>query len=265
LFDEFLSGPSDVPESFVNASIYSWRSDVPESFRNASTYSEAADVFVTELPRGVDFEFLKNRSIPKFTSDYALYWFDYLAGYDTIFVEMGWNNSRTQQIALCRGAADLQKKDWGAIITWTYTSPPYLADGSKTFEDMLIAYEAGAKYVILFNYPIYPENNPYGILLDEHFVAMQRFWTYTHEHPEDYGKTKGQVALVLPKNYGWGMRGTNDSIWGLWPADSLSSVIWEKMKNLTERYGLKLDIVYDESTFILDRYSKVYYWNSTIN
>ena len=40
----------------------------------------------------------KNRSIPVFTSDYALYWFDYLAGFDGVFVELGWNHSRTQQI-----------------------------------------------------------------------------------------------------------------------------------------------------------------------
>ena len=65
-----------------------------------------------------------NRARP-YTSDYALYWFDYKAGYDTVFTEFGWNNSRQMDIALCRGAATVKGKDWGAIITWTYDQPPY--------------------------------------------------------------------------------------------------------------------------------------------
>ena len=241
------------------------RFDVRERFENASSYAEAADIFVTEVPKGIDFEFLQNNGITKFTSDYALYWYDYLAGYDTVFVELGWNNSSTQQIALCRGAANMQRKEWGAIITWTYDEQPYLADGLEILDDMLTAYKAGAEYVIVFNYPVYPETNPYGILSEEHFTVMQQFWTYIHENPEEYGKEKGQAAFVLPKDYGWGMRWPDDSIWGLWPADSLSPVIWEKMNELIENYGLKLDIVYNDPKFSFDQYSEVYYWNSTVN
>jgi len=140
-----------------------------------------------------------------------------------------------------------------------------LASGPEILEDMLIAYETGAKYVIVFNYPKYPETNPYGILSDDHFNAMQQFWKHIHEHPEDYGKTKGQVAFVLPKDYGWGMRGPTDRIWGLWPADNASSVIWKKMNKLIDRYGLQLDIVYDDPRFSFDEYSKVYYWNASID
>lgn len=246
LFDEFTMG----------------RLDVPERFAKASSYSEAADIFVTELPKTHSFEFLKNNSIPKFTSDYALYWFDYLAGYDTVFVELGWNHSRSQQIGLCRGAANVQGKEWGAIITWTYNEPPYLASGSEILKEMLIAYESGAKYVIIFNYPTYPTDNPYGILSEEHFAAMQQFWTHIHEHPEEYGSEKGQVAFVLPKDYGWGMRWPYDSIWGLWSADNLSSAIWNKMNKLAESYGFQLDIVYDDPRFSFDEYSEIYYWNS---
>jgi hypothetical protein len=246
LFDEFTMG----------------RLDVPERFANASSYSEAADIFVTELPKDQSFEFLKNNGIPKFTSDYALYWFDYLAGYDTVFVELGWNHSRYQQIGLCRGAANVQGKEWGAIITWTYDDPPYLASGSEILEDMLIAYRSGAKYVIIFNYPTYPEDNLYGTLSEEHFAAMQQFWTHINEHPEEYGSEKGQVVFVLPKDYGWGMRWPYDSIWGLWPADNLSSAIWNKMNKLAESYGFQLDIVYNDPQFSFDEYSEVYYWNS---
>ena len=234
-------------------------------YENVTSYEEAAEVFRTQLPLGLSFQFLQNHNISKYTSDYALYWFDYLAGYDTVFVELGWNHNRPQHIGLCRGAATAQQKDWGAIITWTCYDPPYLAKGPEILEDLKTAYETGAKYIVILDYPEWPENNPYGVLQDDHFDAMEQFWDHIHKHPEDYGKTKGQVAFVLPRDYGWGMRQPNDSIWGLWPADNLSSVIWEKMTQLTERYGLNLDIVYDDPGIRLDGYSKVYYWDSDIS
>jgi len=140
-----------------------------------------------------------------------------------------------------------------------------VASGPEILEDLIVAYETGAKYVIVLNYPKYPENNPYGVLSGDHFAAMEQFWAYIHEHPEDHGKTKGQVAFVLPKDYGWGMRWLDDSIWGLWPADSLSPVIWEKMDKLIERYGLRLDILYDDPRFSFDEYSEVYYCDSAID
>ena len=234
-------------------------------YENVTSYEEAAEVFRTQLPLGLSFQFLQNHNISKYTSDYALYWFDYLAGYDTVFVELGWNHNRPQHIGLCRGAATAQQKDWGAIITWTYYDPPYLAKGPEILEDLKTAYETGAKYIVILDYPEWPENNPYGVLQDDHFDAIEQFWDHIHKHPEDYGKTKGQVAFVLPRDYGWGMRQPNDSIWGLWPADNLSSVIWEKMTQLTGRYGLNLDIVYDDPGIRLDGYSKVYYWDSDIS
>jgi hypothetical protein len=233
-------------------------------YENVTSYEEAAQVFLTELPLGLSFQFLQNHSIPKYTSDYALYWFDYLAGYDTVFVELGWNHNRPQHIGLCRGATTAQQKDWGAIVTWTYYEPPYLEKGPEILEDFKIAYETGAKYIVVLDYPKWPENNPYGVLQDDHFDAIEQFWDYIHKNPEDFGKTQGQVAFVLPKDYGWGMRQPNDSIWGLWTADNSSSLIWEKMTQLTERYGLNLDIVYDDPRIRLDEYSKVYYWDSDI-
>jgi len=235
-------------------------------FENVTSYEEAAEVFLTQLPRGLSFQYLQNSNISKYTSDYALYWFDYLAGYDTVFVELGWNHSRAQHIGLCRGAAMAQEKEWGAIITWTNYDPPYLASGSEILEDLIIAYETGAKYIIVLNYPTYPETNPYGVLSDKHFAAMERFWNRIHAFPENMlGKVKGEVAFVLPKDYGWGMRWLDDSIWGLWSADSLPPVIWEKMTKLIERYGLRLDILYDDPRFSFDEYSEVYYWDSDID
>lgn len=230
-------------------------------FENVTTYSEAKEVYIYQIPQSWSFHFLQNENISKFTSDYALYWFDYLAGYDTIFTEFGWNHSRAQHVGLCRGAAKLQGKDWGSIITWTYDEPPYLESGPEIFKDMILAYEANAKFIVLFNFPMYPESNPFGILLEEHFIAMEDFWKYIQEHSGDYGKNQGRTAFVLPKDYGWGMRYPEDKIWGLWEADSLSLLIWEKMNKLLEQYNTKLDIVYDDPDINLEEYSKVIYWN----
>jgi hypothetical protein len=38
-------------------------------------------------------EWIDNQSITLFTSDYALYWWDYLSGYDLVLAELGWNNT----------------------------------------------------------------------------------------------------------------------------------------------------------------------------
>ncbi|MGB9914172.1 MAG: hypothetical protein ACPLIG_01385 [Candidatus Bathyarchaeales archaeon] len=244
-----------------------------ESMANATDYSDAANKFVTSIPASLSWQNVKsiNTSIHLFTSDYALYWFDYLAGYDAIFVELGWKTNTTQQIALCRGAANVQEKDWGAIITWTYYDAPYLASGSEIYREMLTAYHAGAKYIIVFNHPKYPEDNVYGILLEEHFTAMKRFWQYIHAYPRElYGQVKTEAALVLPKDYGWGTRRSEniieDRIWGFWPEDEKTPIIGENMKKLLDKYGLKLDIIYDDSRFnYREKYSAIYFWNATIS
>ena len=246
-----------------------------EFFTNAFDYADAAARFINGVKYGkylnatsmID---AKSKGIHLFTSDYVLYWWDYLAGYDTVFAELGWNISTNRQIALCRGAANMQGKDWGTIITWKYYVPPYLASGEEIYWDMVASYRAGAKYVILFNYPKYPETNPYGILSDEHFAAMQRFWQYVHVYSRaTYGKVDGQAVLVLPKDYGWGMRRNQyivqDKIWGLWYEDDKATLILNNTNKLDARYNLQLDIVYEDSRFdYKGKYSQVYFWNSTI-
>jgi len=239
--------------------------ELAETVPNASSYGEAAESYVRTVSSTPSMVFLKNNSIPVVTSDFALYWFDYKAGFDVIFAQLGWNNSRIQEIGLCRGAATAHGKDWGSIITWTYQQPPYLENGPKIYKDMATAYKAGAKYILLFNYPQFPENNQYGILEDGHFLAMEQFWNYAKTHPRDLTKTEGEVALVLPKDYGWGMRRPNDSIWGLWPTDNDSALIWQNLNAFTEKYGLKLDIVYDDEKVFTKDYSEQYLWNQTIN
>ena len=240
--------------------------DLAEEFNNASSYSEASEQYVQAVSNTWSMQFLKENAIPTVTSDYALYWFDYQAGFNTIFVELGWNNNRTEQIALCRGAANVQGKSWGAIITLTYQQPPYMESAPETYQDMLTAYEAGAKYILMFDYANGTQTNQQGVLTDQYFAAMQQFWNYANATPRDLPKTQAQVAFVLPQDYGWGMRNANDLIWGIWPADNTSATIWQNMNILIDKYGLKLDILYEgNSTVNLSNYySKLYLWNQTV-
>ena len=239
-----------------------------QTVMEAADYSDAANRFVSNIISSNNMVDAKSKGVPVFISDYALYWFDYLAGYDTVFVELGWNHSTPQHIALCRGAAKMQGKDWGTIIVHTYRGEPpqYLASGTKILEDMTAAYRAGAKYVVVFDYAEDETGKPYSTLTGEHFTAMQQFWAYVNDNPDEHGATVGQVAFVLPKDYGWGMRSATDNMWGLWwSADEKAPVIWESMNKLIQKYGLELDIVYDDDRFnVGEKYSTVYYWNATI-
>ncbi|HKM59494.1 MAG TPA: hypothetical protein VJY36_01335 [Candidatus Bathyarchaeia archaeon] len=52
-----------------------------------------------------------------FTLDYGLYWYDYEAGYNTVFTEFGVNSgnenySRELSMSLCRGAATAFNQNW---------------------------------------------------------------------------------------------------------------------------------------------------------
>ena len=203
-------------------------------------------------------------NVKLFTSDYVLPWWDYQMGYDTVFAQLGWNNTVSQEIGLVRGAANLQNKDWGTIITWKYTQPPYLTSGDEMYEQMLTSYECGAKYVVVFNYAD-GMDGPYGTLQDEHFQALQRFWNEVVQNSSVvHGGIKAEAVLVLPKDYGWGMRNPNDTIWGLWNANSTSQQIWTQLQSKLAQYGSRLDIVYDDSAYpVVGKYSQIYYWNQT--
>ena len=243
--------------------------DTKQMFSDASSYGEAASFFVQNISQTNSMIDLKNRSIPVFTSDYVLYWWDYLAGYDVVFVELGWELDSVQQIALCRGAANMQNKTWGAIIVWTHYEPPYMGSAQEIYQEMLLAYDAGAKYVTVFNYPTYPEDNLYGVLSEDHFRAMEDFWNYVKTNPRPTPTKRVQSALVLPSDYGWGMRRNQhilqDNIWGLWPEDEKSSQSLESINELINRQELDLDIVFDDPKLnFSNTYNIVYFWNQTI-
>jgi hypothetical protein len=202
---------------------------------------------------------LKNTTVNIFTADYCLYWFDYLGGYDTMFAELGWNSSVTQQISLVKGAARLQNKDWGTIITWKYNQAPYLDSGEEIYNQMLTSYQAGAKYIIIFNYPILGE---YGAMREEHFIALEHFWNdITTKSFADLSQP--EAALVLPRNYGWGIRHPTDTIWGFWQPDEKAPIIGDAMSKLLAQYGASLDIVFEDPAYPVSKagYKTVYYWN----
>ena len=230
-----------------------------------TTYDTVAQFYINSLQNEGGYKKLEELKIPAVTSDYTLYWFDYLMGYEAVFAHIGWNHTLEQDIALARGAANLQKKSWGTVITWKYTNPPYLDTAENIYNQMQTSYEAGADYVIIFNYPTYPEQNQYGAMTDQHFEALERFWNNTVKNPEVvHGSTKAEAVLVLPKNYGWGMRDPADKIWAFWEPDEKSEQVWAISRQLLTQYGTRLDIVYDDPAFpVTGKYPEIYYWNQT--
>jgi hypothetical protein len=229
------------------------------------TYSDAARFFVGASNNTIgivrnDY----NSSFKVLTSDYALHWFDYQSGYDTVLAEFCWNESITRDIALVRGAANAFGKDWGATITWQYTTPPYLPNGNEMYQRMCAAYENGAKYVVVFNYA--PDmQGPYGTLTEDHFQALQRFWTEEVNNAGVIrGQTKADTAFVLPKDFGSGLRNQQDIVWGLWSPSPENQTIWPKIQDAISTYGQKLDIVYDDPAYqVAGRYQQIIYWNQT--
>jgi hypothetical protein len=230
-------------------------------------YDLEARIFLEYFKNNAGFVNLTSAGIKTFVSDYVLPWFDYLGGYDVVLAQFGSNSSYIKDIDFVRGAARMQNKDWGAIITWKYSEPPYLDTGEEIHQQMLAACEAGAKYIIIFNYPQI-DGNPYGVLQDEHFQAIERFandvmaTAKTHITSDN---SKVEAVLVLPRNYGSGMRRPDDIIWGYWQPEQQAAQIWTTFCKLILRHGIQLDIVYDDPAFpVTDKYKYIYYWNQTV-
>ena len=229
---------------------------------SSASYAQVAKTYVGNLSSIVNFYL--DYSPKLFTADYGLYWFDYKSDYSTVFAEFVGTQSRQRHIALCRGAAQAFNKDWGAIVTWKYDQAPYLESGDELYSDLSLAYSAGAKYAVVFSYP---KIGAYGTLTDDHFEALEKFWNTLHSNPESFGSSKPEAAYVVPKDYGFGFRSANDTIWGLFEADALSAKILDDVNKLIAKYDSRLDILYDEPEVIapqLKSYSKVFYWNQTI-
>jgi hypothetical protein len=225
--------------------------------QNASDYIDAANQFNQTVSRSVQWlrdGYSDGQTLNLFSSDYALYQFDYNAGYDVILAQLGWNYSRQLNIALCRGAATAANKDWGVIITWEYTQAPYLESGSRLYDDMVLAYNNGAKYITIFD-----SNKEYtqSVLTADQLNTIKEFWQYTKEHPRSQSSSSDRVAFVLPEAYGYGFRGPTDSIWGLWPSDTYSTKLSIAVGEKLAEYGEKLDIVYNQTQLAIAGYSQL--------
>ena len=251
---------------------YNWANSTTHMFPNlvntSRNYDKAAAGFIDSFQSYSNFRALKNSSVTAFTSDYALYWWDYQAGFDVVLAQFGWNGSIAQNIALTRGAAELQNKTWGAIITWKYTQPPYLDTGAEIYSQMLLAYESGAKYITIYNAPTCPADNKFGAMTEEHFAAFEKLWKHITTTPASETQSesiRAEAVLVLPRNYGFGLRHFDDVIWGYWGSDEISAQVWNITRVLVSKYGAHLDIIYDDAAFpVAGRYSQIYYWNETV-
>jgi hypothetical protein len=239
---------------------------VPDKDWVADNWTEAADKFVylasLKLHHVIEDQ-MGGLELPLFTSDYALYWFDYKVEYDVVFAEFGWNYSRNINVALDRGVANVQNKEWGIMITWTYTQPPYLESGKALYDDLVLAYENGAKYILVFDTN---KNYTHTTLQPEHLDALKRFWRYATDNPRPGEPPSDRVAYVLPKDYAYGFRGPNDTIWGLWEADDFSFKISTEVGGLLDRYQNRLDIIYDDGLEANNTYgySEFIFWNGTV-
>lgn len=236
---------------------------VDDEFWFADNWTDAANKYITNMSLYLNHAIndqMGASNLTLFTSDYALYWFDYKVGYDVVLAEFGWNYSRTLNVALCRGAANVQSKEWGVMITWTYTQPPYLESGEELYDDLVLAYENGAKYILVFDTN---ENYTHGTLKGEHLDALKRFWQYAKNNPRTSNPIRNRVAYVLPKDYGYGFRGPNDKIWGLWEADDFSLEISTEVGGFIDIYQNRLDIIYDDGlkTDSSYGYTRFIFWN----
>ncbi|MDI9578603.1 MAG: NosD domain-containing protein [Thermoproteota archaeon] len=223
------------------------------------SYSDVANNFI-ENSQAKDFPTIHQVSSLLFTADYGLYWFDYKAGYDVVLAELGWNNSRSLQISQVRGAATVQNKDWGVIVTWTYDRPPYLQSGNQLYDDLVLSYNSGADYAVVFDASKRYSNST---LTEEHYEALNDFWTYIQNNPQNHGCLNADKAIVLPRDYGFGFRNVGDKVWGLSQSDNWTCVMYNDVSRLIDRYNSSIDIVYGDpewKTVIEEKYDRVFCW-----
>ncbi len=246
---------------------------------SANNFTDAADQYVGMLSSwlrgsmwGITRNFDYPTEYPLFTSDYGLYWYDYKAGYNTVFTEFGVNSgsenySRQLSMALCRGAAAEFNQNWGVMITWAYNKYPYIENGSELYNDMVLAYQNDAKYIVVFDTNA---NWTQNVLDSKQLDAIKQFWQYAKANPRTESQPSERSAYVLPQDFGFGFRDPNDTIFGLWSANwngtaSLTFVADISMCVVTflQMLGSKLDIIYPDSNGTVGSvgYKNVIYWN----
>jgi hypothetical protein len=220
-------------------------------------YKNISDYYIGNLSSRI--QSYLSIGVKTFTSDYGLFWFDYKSGYKAVFTELGGNNgSRQLPISLCRGAATSQGKDWGVMVTTRFYDGRILESGPELYSDLVLGYSSGAKYGVVFNYALTVSDSgqemvpyrptEYGILRDEHFMALKNFWNYMQQNPQKRGSEKADVSLVVPRDLGFGFRNINDFVWGA-NGNAQSQKVWVTTDKYLSQYDSRVDLVYDDPEF----------------
>lgn len=247
---------------------------------NATNYNEAASLYTHHLYwfLGNVTEYYQPAQYPLFISDFALYWYNYIGGYNCVFCQFLGNDIRQIATGLCRGAAKTLNKTWGVMITWSTLDDldSWVENPDRIYNDMILAYQNGAQYIIVFNSPGFtidedgepipnPEPAEYGTLTSQHLEKMQEFWNQVTAQLISI-PFYADTSYVLPLDYGFGFRGPEDRIWGKWDADELSESIWNDTKFLIQEQNKNLDIVYETKigNIPIDHpYDTLIFWNGT--
>ena len=225
---------------------------------STTAYENQTEYYIANVSTRI--QSYQNIGVKTFTSDYGLFWFDYKSGYSTVLTELGGNNGGRQlPISLCRGAATSQGKDWGVMITTRFYDGRILESGPELFSDLVLGYDSGAKYAVVFDYALTVSDSSqemvpyqpteYGILQEEHFEALKNFWTYVQQNPDKHSSEVADVALAVPQYLGFGFRNAGDTVWG-GNGDATSQAVWVNANQYINQYGDRVDIVYSDPEFI---------------
>ena len=152
------------------------------------------------------------------------------------------------------------------MITWAYNQPPYMEAGPQLYNDMVLAYNNGAKYIVVFDTN---ENYTQNVLTQSvspqgqggQLDAMKQFWQYVQANPRTITPASDRTAYVMPENYAYAFGGPDDKIWGLWKPDSLTVQICKNVVTLLHTDFTNLDIVYPSPTLESAGYKNLIYWN----
>ena len=131
---------------------------------------------------------------------------------------------------------------------------------SELYNDMVLAYNNGAKYIIVFDSNA---NYTQNVLQQGQLDSMKQFWQYVQANPRTINPVSDRTAYVLPEDYGYGFRGPTDKIWGLWNTDSLIIDIGMSIYTLLQMDGNHLDVVYPSQALESVGYHSIIYWNDT--
>ena len=85
------------------------------------------------------------------------------------------------------------------------------------------------------------------------------FWIWCEGEIVDVGDICG-----VPKDYGYGFRGPEDKIWGLWEDTILSLEMSHHLGSYIEEHGMNLDIIYGSEIETNEIYRKYIFWNGIV-